>query len=301
MERRQDPGIYRRRVRTALRQAREEAHRTQQEAADALDWSLSKVIRIEAGTVTVSVSDLRALLAYYKVTDAQLQDELVDAARRARGNPWWHPYRDVIRKQFVQLLTYEIAAISFRAYHPSLINGLLTTTDYMQATRPQMMDADKTDKLGQLIEFLIKRQQVFFDEVAPEATFIIDEAALRRWIGGPRVMLDQITHLRGVAARDHVTLKIYPFKAGSNAALSGPFILTEFSEHSDMTGTGVYLEGASNDLLGRAGNGVTNENSQRVAQYSEIFADLDRRSLSTGETDALLQRLIEEYKAAANS
>ncbi|MCZ9343542.1 helix-turn-helix domain-containing protein, partial [Streptomyces sp. TRM76130] len=94
-----DPSLNRRKLRLALRSAREGAQLSQREAAARVEWSQSKLIRVETGTVSVSVSDLRALLALYGVTEPDTVNELVEAARGSKGPSWWSRHHDVITPQ----------------------------------------------------------------------------------------------------------------------------------------------------------------------------------------------------------
>src|ERR1700761_4457761 len=104
------PSFYRRRVREALRRAREAAGLTQRDAAQALDWSMSKLVRIEAGSVGVSITDLRALLALYGVDDTDQVNELVTMARASKERPWFSKYEKVLSPAFAQYLGYEDSA-----------------------------------------------------------------------------------------------------------------------------------------------------------------------------------------------
>ncbi|MEU5335684.1 helix-turn-helix transcriptional regulator [Streptomyces asoensis] len=113
-----DPVLNRRKLRIALRQAREAAGLTQREAAQELEWSQSKLIRIESGTVSTSVTDLRALMGLYAITEPQTMKGLEEAARHSRSAGWWTPFTDVLSHDFHNYLGYEEAAEPVRAYHP---------------------------------------------------------------------------------------------------------------------------------------------------------------------------------------
>src|SRR5690349_2020111 len=123
-----DPTIHRRRLRSELRRAREASGRTQWETAQAMDWSLSKLIRIETGAVRVSTNDLRAMLSYYTV-DAERVAALVEVARAAREQPRWARYRDVASPEYLVFLGFESSATVIRNFEPILIPGLLQTEE----------------------------------------------------------------------------------------------------------------------------------------------------------------------------
>src|SRR5215470_7735071 len=104
------PVVQRRRLRAELRKARQDAGLTQEQVAAAMDWSLSKVIRIEAGSVGISTNDLKVLLGYYQLDDPDMTSELVALARASRERAWWSVYRDVAAPGLLQLIGYEAAS-----------------------------------------------------------------------------------------------------------------------------------------------------------------------------------------------
>lgn len=280
---RNDPGLYRRQVRTSLRDARTTAGRTQLEAAAALDWSLSKVIRIEAGNVGVSTTDLLALLTYYGVTDQDLIDSLVAAARASRLKPWWQEYHEVIRPQFAQLLSYETGASAVWTYSPTMITALLQTADYARAVRSEgVADQHKRD---QLVHLLLRRQEIFEGDDAPEAHFIVDEAALRRWVGGPAVMAEQLGHLLECMGRPRISIQVLPFSAGANPSLSGPFVLLRLPDSNDDV---VFLEGNAGDM-------ISHEDEEMRSKYFEYFERLTAKCLSQDASATFIRAVQLEF------
>ena len=137
------PLVQRRRLRTELRRARAEADLTQDQVADAMDWSLSKIIRIETGAVGISTNDLRALLSLYKIHGPDRVHELVELARASRQPSWLSKYRGDISPQYLQYIEYEQAASVLRTYEPLLIPGLLQTEEYAAAIMRELADPDR--------------------------------------------------------------------------------------------------------------------------------------------------------------
>src|ERR1700689_4204887 len=127
------PAVQRRRLRAELRKARLEAGLTQDQVAVAMDWSLSKLIRIENGSVGISTNDLKAILRLYKIVEADRTSDLVALARAARERSWWSVYRDVAPPRLLQLIEYEAASFITRNFQPLLVPGLLQTEDYARA------------------------------------------------------------------------------------------------------------------------------------------------------------------------
>ncbi|MEV7087519.1 helix-turn-helix transcriptional regulator [Streptomyces sp. NPDC093085] len=276
-----DPSLNRRKLRLALRSARDKANLTQRDAADALEWSLSKIIRIEAGTVSLSVTDLRAMLREYGVDDPDVVAELEEAARGSKGQSWWSEYNDIISPTFAQHLGYESSADSIRAYHPSLITGLLQITDYVTA----LFDTGEPKPTArQSIDLRAARQERIFQEGGPAVHVIADEAALRRQIGGAAVMRRELAHLKELASGSQLTLQALPFTAGAHDSMDSSFTLLGFRDDEDV----LYLAGPGGVLTNR-------DNRAMVARYQECFEDLSSKALSEDETIALLDDLIVNF------
>ncbi|MGV9561790.1 helix-turn-helix domain-containing protein [Streptomyces sp. NPDC003480] len=260
-----DPSLNRRRLRIELRKAREGAGLTQREAADALEWSLSKLIRLEAGTVSLSVTDLRALLQLYHVTDAELVAELEGAARGSKGPSWWAPYNDMVRPQFAHYLGYESAATSIRFYHPSVICSLLQIEDY---TLAQLAPRENGELARRSAELRTTRQERIFDgDNGPDVHIVLDEAVVRRVIGGPGVMRRQLEHLKTMSRHPRVSLRLLPFTAGAHFSMGASFTLLGFTDGDDL----LYLEGATGSVANRDDLGLT-------ARYQECFEDISTKA-----------------------
>ncbi|WP_369192695.1 helix-turn-helix domain-containing protein [Streptomyces sp. R08] len=273
-----DPSLHRRKLRLELRRAREISALTQREAAEMLDWSLSKIIRIETGTVSVSVTDLRALLQLYKVQDPNLVTPLEQAARGSKGNSWWSAYSDVIVPQFGTYLGYEGAATSIHTYHPIVIPGHLQTQDYSMALLLPRVDELRATRL---VDLRIARQErLFSSNSCTEKTFIIDEAALRRQIGGDSVMRHQMLELAEKGALSDVKIYIYPLNAGAHYSSLGSFILLGFPDDGDL----LYLEHATGSMTG-------GEDLELLARYQECFESILEKSLDEESSMSLIRQL----------
>ncbi|MEU6365962.1 helix-turn-helix transcriptional regulator [Streptomyces sp. NPDC046931] len=280
-----DPSLNRRRLRIELRRAREDAGLTQREAADALEWSLSKLIRLEAGTVSLSVTDLRALLQLYGVTDPGLVAELEDAARGSKGPSWWAPYNDMVRPQFAQYLGYEGAATSIRFYHPSVVCSLLQIEDY---TLAQLAPRENGDLARRSAELRATRQERIFDgDNGPDVQIVMDEAAVRRVIGGPGVMRRQLEHLKTMSRHPRVDLRLLPFTAGAHYSMGASFTLLGFTDGDDL----LYLEGATGSVANREDLGLT-------ARYQECFEDISTKAY---EGDRMVELIDAVKESLGNS
>ncbi|MFG2370709.1 helix-turn-helix domain-containing protein [Streptomyces sp. NPDC048504] len=277
-----DPSLNRRKLRLALKTARDKRGLTQRDAAEALEWSLSKLIRIEAGTVSLSVTDLRAMLQEYGVEDPKVVSELEEAARGSKGQSWWSEYNDVIAQPFAQYLGYESAANEIRGYHPSLIPGHLQTADYAAA----LFEVAQPDPKNQRrIDLRLARQERVLQEDGPKVEMVLDEAALRRQVGGPATLRRQLSFLKELVAEGRATLLALPFTAGAHNSLESSFFLLGFQDDEDV----LYVEGPGGTLSNR-------DNRELIAQYQECFEDLKNKSLSEEDTMALIDELIEQFR-----
>jgi transcriptional regulator with XRE-family HTH domain len=242
------PVVQRRRLRAELRRARLDAGLTQEQVAGAMDWSLSKLIRIENGTVGISTNDLKAILAHYKISDEARTAELLALSRGARERSWWNSYRD-IPPRLVQLIEYESASFIIRNFQPMLIPGLLQTEEYAATTLRILRPQDAAEDVNATVELRMKRQQLLQQPETPLMFFIMDEGAVRRLVGGEEAMRRQIRRLLDESEKPTITIEIVPFSAGAHPGMQGPFMLFEFPDAEDDDA--LYLEGPSESRWNR--------------------------------------------------
>jgi hypothetical protein len=255
---------------------------TQREVAERLEWSLSKLMRIEAASVGISVTDLRAMLELYRVTDEHLVRSLTDAARGSKGQSWFSPYRDVISPQFAQYLGHEGSASSIRVFHPFLIPGLLHTRGYADELLRAHLGTEETRRI---VDLRMKRQQNLLSRTQPaNMAFLVDEGALLRLIGGPAVMQRQLRHLLDISTRPGVSVQIVPFSSGAHPGLLGPFVLLSLGNCAEDL---LYVESASGDLLSR-------DDQEKIIQFTEYFETVRGLALPDDQARTLMQGLISQ-------
>jgi transcriptional regulator with XRE-family HTH domain len=283
-----DPRRQRRRLRVQLRQARDAASLTQRQAAERLEWSLSKLIRIEAGAVGVSVTDLRAMLQLYDVTDETKVKSLAEAARGSKGHSWWSGYRDIVTPQFAQYLGHEGSASSIRVFHPFLIPGLLHTRDYaFELLRVH----SGTEKACRLADLRMERQRKLFEQAEPlDATFVLDEEALHRQIGGPEVMGWQLRRLLEASTRPGVSVQIVPYRAGAHPGLLGPFVVLSLADTDEDL---LFAEGPGGDLVSR-------DDQHKIAEFIDYFETIRELALPDDQAKALIYDLIGQLDQEAS-
>jgi transcriptional regulator with XRE-family HTH domain len=281
------PAVQRRRLRAELRRIRLGMNQTQEHVAAAMDWSLSKLIRIENGSVSISTNDLKVLLDHYGIVDDRRVEELVTLAKAARERSWWSVYRDVASPQLLQFIEYQAAAMITRNFESLLIPGLLQTEEYAREVIKEFSGRPSLpkDRLDALVGLRIKRQELLRRTGPPPwFFFILDEAVLRRLVGGKDVMGRQIRHLMELASRDDVIIEVVPFSAGVQYGMHGPFVILEFEEAEDDDV--LYLESPRGDLIHR-------DDPEEILTYREIFEELRHMSLGEGSA-GFMRGLLDE-------
>jgi hypothetical protein len=228
------PTMRRRRLARELARLREERGMTIREAATALEWDPSKLSRVEGLQRGMIVRDVRRLLDLYGVTDQAQREALFELARQAKQRGWWQAYADVMPSEYATLIGLEAEAAEIRTYQPELIHGLLQTEDYARAVIRSGRPGDTATEVDRRVEIRMTRQQILDRQDPPRLRVVLNEAAVRRMVGGPDVMRAQLARLTADRDRSNVTVQVLPFTAGEHPAMaSGPFVLLEFPQAAD--------------------------------------------------------------------
>lgn len=276
-----DPVAMRRRLRVELKRLRSQADLTQRQVANDLDWSPSKIIRIENGSVAVGVTDLRALLDRYGVHDKQAIDELVEMARASKRQPF-SEYKEILAPETIKFFGYEASASIIRQFEPLVLPGLLQTEEYARAVL--QIHEIPTDKADLYVESRHERQELFDRQNPPELFFIVDESVLLRPIGGRSAMRHQLQHLLQVATHPRVTIQVIPLSFGAYAGLRGPFALLEFPSADDPDV--LYLE----NRLG--GDRTFVDEPETTGQYRAMFWAMEDQASKPEELDEYVRRAM---------
>ena len=279
------PTVGRRRLRSALRRARDASGLTQEQVAAAMDWSLSKLIRIEAGSVSISTNDVKALLGHYRMTDQRQINDLVELARVSRRRTWWSQYKDTLPSAYASYIGLETEATGLSFFQSTGIPGLLQTTAYARAavtaasvTVAATIDAEEIEVRHAI---RMRRQKEVLDRPdRPDINVVLDEATLHRQTGGSEVLREQLLHLAEVSSLPRVSIQVLPFTVGDYAP-QGPFVILHFPEEDDSDV--IYLEGVLvQDVLDRPTD---------VAAYRQTFERMREMSLDPQESLAKITRV----------
>jgi transcriptional regulator with XRE-family HTH domain len=253
-----------------LRRLREQAGVTIDTVAERLEFSASKVSRIETGQTGASATDVRSMLSLYGVGD-QSVDELVQVAREARQRGWWLRYGHVLTGAYVGL---EAGATSICAYEAQLVPGLMQTEEYartvIRATRPTISD----DELDGRIRVRTIRQSLLDQNEPIDFHAILDEAVFHRMVGSRAVMRRQLDKLIDISDRPNVTIQVLPFAVGAHAGMDGTFAILEYEEIADPDV--VFAENAA--------GGLFLEKDDELRRYKFIFDRLRATALDTAES-----------------
>lgn len=277
----ESPAVARRRVRLALRAAREAKGFTQMYVAEALDWSLSKVNRIEKGDVTVSRTDLLAMLELYGVDDQERIDDLVQGARRSRQRGWWDEprYREHHTPAMLQVFQFEGESTVIRHFHPTLISGLLQTPKYAEAILNFWSeDLSEMERAVRLETRLRRREHVLEVPDPPDYLFVLDESVLHRVVGGPEVMAEQLRQLLNLMHQDNIKVRILPSAEAAIMAMLGPFTIFDFGDEENAV---LYREGVLIDEVVHA--------TAVISRHRRYFEQIWETSLTEGASARLIE------------
>jgi transcriptional regulator with XRE-family HTH domain len=213
-----------------LRRLREGKGISREDAGYEIRASGSKISRMELGRVSFKERDVADLLSMYGVEDSAEREALLGLARQANNPGWWHHYGDILPPWFQSYLGLEAAASLIRTYEIQFVPGLLQTPEYARAVILLGHAGATADEIDRRVELRRQRQQILGRIEPPQLWAVIDEAVLRRPIGGAEVMRAQIETLIEAAKKPNVRLQIIPFHAGGHAAAGGPFAILRFPE-----------------------------------------------------------------------
>jgi transcriptional regulator with XRE-family HTH domain len=273
-------------LRTELVRLRKEKGLTQEQVAEHLEWSASKLIRVEGGRSSITKVDLDALLGQYGVTSESQRARLQGLNRGARATGWWDAYRSDAASPYLNYVGYEAGAAFIRQFPGTVVPGLLQTPEYAEALTVISVEPVK---VAPVVRLRMQRQSELAQRATPPRQyFVLDEAVIRRHIGiqqDPAIMPNQLLHIVSRARDDErITVRVIPFLAGAHAGLSGPFTLLEF-------------DGGLPDILYLdAGRGLIDmiSSDERVAEYADSFESLLAAALSAEDSLEFIRSAAEE-------
>jgi hypothetical protein len=262
-----------------LRKLREGKAITREDAGWEIRASGSKISRMELGRVSFKERDVADLLTLYGVTDVREREALLSLARQANNPGWWHHFGDILPGWFQSYLGLEAAATLIRTYEIQFVPGLLQTPEYARAVIMLGHAGANADEIDRRVELRRQRQQVLNRPDPPQLWAVIDEAVLRRPIGGRDVLREQIRYLLEICESPRVRLQVMPFDKGGHAAAGQAFSILRFP-HEKLPDV-VYIEHLT--------SGLYLERREEVDRYAAAIGRLFIEAELPGRTPEILR------------
>lgn len=282
MAQRRKKTVRGRRLSMELKRLRETAGLSGEQVASRLEWSQSKVSRIETGRIAVSSKDLRALLDLYEVSEDR-QERCLELAKGANVKGWWEAYADAIPRDYADYIELESAASSILTYSPQIVSGILQTEEYAQRVVQSALLISPPGEVARRVKVRMERQERLGGDRARSLSVVLDEAALWRRVGGPGVMEAQLRHLLALAELPNFTIRVLPSVIGEHPATAGEFTILQFPDSADADV--VHVEAMTSSLYV--------EEEAEVFRYVLAFNQLCSLALSPSESTAFIAGLVD--------
>ena len=282
--------VPRRQLGRYLRDLRNRSRLTVRAAAGRLEWSEAKIWRIETGQTSLRSLDVETMCRIYGAPD-DLTEALMGLAKETKARGWWHSYGDVIPEGFDVYMGLEEAAARFAWYESELVPGLLQTEDYartlIQAGNPGVDEAE----IERRVHVRIPRQALLTRVTDPPTLEVaINEAILRRPVGGERVITGQLRHLHEANELPNVSIRVMPFAAGLHHGIaSGPFVMLTFPRNGSGQETEppiVYVESLTGELY--------LDKPREIDRYAATFTNIWESSLDETASGQLISQAARE-------
>ncbi|MEV2247561.1 helix-turn-helix transcriptional regulator [Streptomyces sp. NPDC049970] len=280
------PIVRKRRLGAELRRLRIDSGLTGGQVAQRLLISQPKISRLENGHCAISPRDVRDLCSLYGVTNQQVLSSLMRMAEESGQQGWWNAYGDIPCSVYIGL---ETDARSIRCFAPMVIPDLLQTPAYAQAVIEETIPPVTAEQTSNRLKVRLRRQHRIYDPADPlRLSVILDESTLRRVVGGPGLMREQLEHLNALSAEPHITVQVLPCAAGALPGVAGSFSILSFADN--LEAEVVHVEGSTSDLY--------LEKRSELEHYDLIHAHLQARALSPGDTRHFVSTIRGTYDRA---
>lgn len=277
----------RRRLGRELRQLRESAQLTIEAVTREMEWSRQKVWRIERGETVMRALDTEAMCKLYGASP-EVTEALAALAKETKAKGWWLSYFDTIPRSMEIFPSFEAVASRVITYQAELVPVLGQTRAYAQSVLD--LSGWGPVELQRILDVRLRRQQLL-DKVEAKNIWILNEAVIRRPVGGPHVMAGQLRHLAEIGVRGNLAVRILPFAAGAHSAMGGPFTILEFPKTGEIPLC--VVECASGDLF--------LDRERELEPYRAQYAHLDRLALSEDDSRELLFAAAIDYEGATQA
>jgi len=279
------PTVRLRRLAAELRRLRSAAGLSREQVEAETGVNEGTLYRLETARARPQRRTLIALLDLYHVNGA-LKDDLIDIARTADGQGWLRPYHSELPEEYAAYISFESEARAVRNYESLFIPGLLQTEDYARSVISGTLPMASQTEVEQRVRARLERQELLHRDNPLELWAIVDEAAIRRLVGGWAVMRAQLAHLLEAADQPNVTLQVIPYDVGAHPGMPGSFVYMEFAEPGDPEL--VYVDTLAGDLFLEA--------DADLRRYSQMFDHLRAAALSPAQTAGMISTVMAELE-----
>ncbi|MDX3694827.1 helix-turn-helix transcriptional regulator [Streptomyces europaeiscabiei] len=233
-----------------LRALRESSGLTIVQAGEGIGRSNPTISRIENGKRTPLLIELKALAELYGA-DEETTASLLRLLSEIKDEGWWDAYKDVMPSSLGNYVELEAEAASLKVFALAAVHSLLRTEDYLRAVLRATSSSTPAKEIDRLTAFHMERQRqcLLTAENPVELIAVLDEASLRREVGGRAVLRAQLQHLLVCMEAPNITVQILPYDKGAHGALSGSFTILDFHDPSepsvayvDSPGGNLYLQ-----------------------------------------------------------
>jgi len=284
--------VPRRQLGRYLRDLRGEGGLTIRAAAQALEWSEAKIWRIETGQTSLRSLDVEAMCRAYGAKP-DITQALMGLAKETKAKGWWHAYGDAVPEWFDVYIGLEQAASQIAWYEAELVPGLFQTEAYARTVISAEHSDESDEDIGRRVHLRLARQALVRRTIAPPAIHVaLDEGILRRPVGGPAVMAEQLDQLTEAGNLPNVSIRVVPFNVGlHHGQLSGPFEILRFPVNGDGRDSEpptVYQDGATGALY--------LDKPREVERFSTLFGNIWDTSLDEASSINLIHQAAEELR-----
>jgi transcriptional regulator with XRE-family HTH domain len=282
------PTVWRRWLALELTRLRREAGLTQKEVAKALRCTIAKVSYVEGASRTVVLRDLdEILLPLYRVPEEEWP-KYIQAAKDSRQLGWWEQYDSgPVVSWFSLFVGLEQGASTLDAHCTGLVHGLTQTADYVEAVIRNEPISPGEAEIAARIKLRLSRQEVLHRKRGALRFWLtLDEAALRRVVGSPAIMADQLWHLAELARQPNITVQIIPNEAGAYVGALNSFSILGFPFKSDP-GV-VYAE--------HRGGALYLEEADQIVAHRTGFNQIRSLALSPDDSATMLREIAKDYQ-----
>ena len=281
--RRPPPTVRLRRLASELRNLRQNAGLTREDAAEQTNINSVTLYRIETAKARPQKRTLLTLLDKYGVTDPDHRAGLLDLSKQAAQLGWLQAYESELPEEYTTYISFEADARSVRNYESLFVPGLLQTEAYTSAVVTGTLPHARDDEVQRRVETRVQRQVSVTKDEPLRLWAIVDEAVLHREVGGRAVMTEQLQHLLHMTKQPHVTFQVLPYKVGAHPGMLGAFAVVDFPDAADPDL--VYIENLAGALF--------LEKEADVRRYAEVFDQLRAAALNVADSRTLVAGLID--------